>query len=137
MHVAAGDHQVADFTTSIMARTFGARIRQPALAAGPHALLEPVVRRCAACRRFPYDGSAVVWWDAGIPLPPLENKPNRAGEDPHGAPRSEVAARQQKSEFLKVDGRVVEVCGGGPCYARGYTGRAAWPQHPLGRMRAA
>ena len=121
MHVAAGDHQVADFTTSIMARTFGARIRQPALAAGRTAFSNPWfgLRRVPA---LPYDGSAVVWWDAGIPLPPLENKPNRAGEDPHGAPRSEVAARQQKSEFLKVDGRVVEVCGGGPCYARGYTG---------------
>jgi hypothetical protein len=47
--------------------------------------------------------------------------PNRAGEDPHGAPRSEVAARVQKSEFLKVDGKVVEVCGTAPCFARGFT----------------
>jgi hypothetical protein len=45
---------------------------------------------------FPYDGSAVVWWDAGTPASPLENVSNRAGEDPHGAPRSEVAARLQE-----------------------------------------
>ena len=28
----------------------------------------------------------------------------------------------QKSEFLKPNGRVVDVCGGAPCYARGWTG---------------
>ena len=48
MHVAFGDHQVADFTTSIMARTFGARIRQPALDPGRSPLLEPVVGAQAA-----------------------------------------------------------------------------------------
>jgi len=48
--------------------------------------------------------------------------PNRAGEDPHSAPRNEVAARLQKSEFLKVDGKVIDVCGTAPCFARGYTG---------------
>jgi hypothetical protein len=76
----------------------------------------------AGIASFPYDGSAVIWWDAGAPPSPLENVPNRAGQDPHSAPRNEVAARQQKSEFLKVDGKVVEVCGSGPCFARGYTG---------------
>jgi hypothetical protein len=121
MHVAAGDHQVADFTTSIMARTFGARIRQPALAPGRTLFSDPWYG-IPAIPSFPYDGSAVVWWDAGTPPPPLENVPNRAGEDPHGAPRSEVAARVQKSEFLRVDGKVVEVCGAAPCFARGYAG---------------
>lgn len=121
MHVAAGDHQVADFTTSIMARTFGARVRQPALAPGRTLFSDPWYG-IPAIPSFPYDGSAVVWWDAGTPPPPLENVPNRAGEDPHGAPRSEVAARVQKSEFLRVDGKVVEVCGAAPCFARGYAG---------------
>ncbi|MDQ5835157.1 MAG: hypothetical protein M3550_19240 [Actinomycetota bacterium] len=121
MHVAAGDHQVADFTTSIMARTFGARVRQPALAPGRTLFSDPWYG-IPAIPSFPYDGSAVVWWDAGTPPPPLENMPNRAGEDPHGAPRSEVAARVQKSEFLRVDGKVVEVCGAAPCFARGYAG---------------
>jgi hypothetical protein len=72
---------------------------------------------------FPYDGSAVVWWDAGTPASPLENVPNRAGEDPHGAPRSEVAARLQKSEFLRVDGKVIDVCGAAPCFRVGTWGR--------------
>jgi hypothetical protein len=121
MHVAFGDHQVADFTTSIMARTFGARIRQPALAPGRTPFSNPWYG-IPSISSFPYDGSAVVWWDAGTPASPLENVPNRAGEDPHSAPRNEVAARLQKSEFLKVGGKVIDVCGGGPCFARGYTG---------------
>jgi hypothetical protein len=28
----------------------------------------------------------------------------------------------QKSEFLKLGGGVVRVCGGGPCFANGYAG---------------
>jgi hypothetical protein len=121
MHVAFGDHQVADFTTSIMARTFGARIRQPALAPGRTPFSNPWYG-IPSISSFPYDGSAVVWWDAGTPASPLENVPNRAGEDPHSAPRNEVAARLQKSEFLEVDGKMIDVCGGGPCFARGYMG---------------
>jgi hypothetical protein len=41
--------------------------------------------------------------------------------DGHRIDRSE-RGRGQKSEFLKVGGGVVDVCGGGPCYANGYTG---------------
>jgi len=66
MHVAFGDHQVADFTTSIMARTFGARIRQPALAPGRTPFTNPWYG-IPAISSFPYDGSAVVWWGAGTP----------------------------------------------------------------------
>jgi hypothetical protein len=121
MHVAFGDHQVADVTTLVMARTIGARVRQPALAAGRSPFSNPWfgLRRIPS---YPYDGSALVWWDSGTPPPPLQNVPNRGGEDPHGDPRADPAARRQKSEFLKTDGRVVDVCGGGPCFANGYTG---------------
>ncbi|MEA2330681.1 MAG: hypothetical protein QOH58_819 [Thermoleophilaceae bacterium] len=132
MHVAFGDHQVADFTTSIMARTFGARIRQPALDSGRSPFANPFfgIGRIAS---FPFAGSAVVWWDTGTPRqvgaetlgtdpPPLTNVPNRAGDDPHSAPRSSVDARVQKSEFLKVGGSVIDVCAARPCYADGWTG---------------
>ena len=54
-----------------------------------------------AITAYPYDGSAIVYGDIGpvrpnpspppatigVPPPPLQNVPNRAGEDPHGAPR--------------------------------------------------
>ena len=128
MQVAFGDHQVADFTTSIMARTFGARIRQPALDPGRSPFSNPWWG--LKTLSLPSTGSGVVWWDTG-PIrtvgtevegtapPPLTNTPPREGEDPHGAPRSEVSARVQKSEFLKVGGRIVDVCGGKPCYAQG------------------
>jgi hypothetical protein len=121
MHVAFGDHQVADVTALIMARTIGARVRHPALAAGRSPFSNPWygLRRIPS---YPLDGSALVWWDSGTPPPPLINKPNREGKDPHSHPRNDPAARRQKSEFLKVGGGVVDVCGGGPCYANGYTG---------------
>lgn len=74
-----------------------------------------------------FGGSALVIWDSGTPTPPTENVPPRPeegyGEDPHSDPRNEPAAREQKSDFLKVDGGVTDVCGG-PCYAAGYTGTA-------------
>jgi hypothetical protein len=31
------------------------------------------------------------------------------------APRNSPLARTQKSEFLRTDGAVVDVCGGAPC----------------------
>jgi hypothetical protein len=121
MHVAFGDHQVADVTALVMARTIGARIRQPALAAGRSPFSNPWwgLRRVPS---YPFDGSAMVWWDSGTPPPPLVNQPNREGADPHSHPRNEVTARMQKSEFLKLGGAVVDVCGGGPCFANGYAG---------------
>ena len=48
MHVAFGDHQVADVTTSIMARTFGARGAPAGARRRALAPLEPVVRPRAA-----------------------------------------------------------------------------------------
>ena len=33
-----------------------------------------------------------------------------------------MKARRQKAAFMRPDGVVTEQCGGGPCYANGYTG---------------
>jgi len=85
---------------------------------------------------YPFDGSAIVYWDTGpvrpdpdnpgqtigVPPPPLENVPNRAGEDPHGAPRGAPEAVQLVSEFLQPGGAITDVCAGGPCHAGGWTG---------------
>jgi hypothetical protein len=113
MHVAFGDHQVSDTTAEIEARTIGARAYKPALAAGrsPWTRFQLI----PSIGKFPFSGSAIVMWDAGTPAPPITNTPNRGGDDPHSRPRSTVAARVQKSEFLKIAGRVVDVCGGKPC----------------------
>jgi hypothetical protein len=133
MHVALGDHQVANVAAEVEARTIGARLRVPAVDPGrsfdrvPFFGIPPI-------RRLPFDGSAFVLWDpgpvrpdgsgdiVGTPPPPPTNTPPRLGADPHSAPRSDPSARTQKSEFLKIGGRVVDVCGPHPCYAGGWTG---------------
>lgn len=155
LHVAFGDHQVADVTTEVEARTIGARVHRP--------LLEPGRERY---RDRPYPdrplgepfwgveslgvlgyraaGSGVVFWDTGpyrgaperiescsrrlgdrgTLAPPAGNVPPRLGCDPHEEPRNTPEARVQKSEFLRIGGRIVDVCGG-PCFARDYDGGLA------------
>jgi hypothetical protein len=116
LHEAFGDHQVANVTTEIEARTIGASIYQPALAPGRHSDVDPFFG-IPAIASFPFAGSALIVWDSGTPTPPVENVPNRAGSDPHGRPRAQVSARLQKSEFLKTGGAVFDVCSGAPCLA--------------------
>lgn len=116
MHVALGDHQVAQATAAIEARTMGARIHRPAVTEGrlpdvtPFWGLDPIPSD-------PYRGSALIIWDSGSPAPPIENVPPREGQDPHEHPRADAQARIQKSEFLRTDGAVVNVCGDAPCMA--------------------
>ena len=116
LHVAFGDHQVAPATAEIEARTIGAQIHWPAVADGRLPDVEPYwgIERI---ENYPHEGSAIIIWDSGAPAPPLDNQPPREGEDPHGDPRSDVEARVQKSEFLRDDGAVIDVCEGLPCRA--------------------
>ena len=58
----------------------------------------------------------------GIDPPPYENLPNRIGEDPHGAPRATPAEQQLVSDFFEGAIQESDNCGGGPCYAGGFTG---------------
>jgi hypothetical protein len=121
MHEAFGDHQVANVTTEVEARTIKAGVRWPALDPGRHSDVNPYFK-IPKFDTYPYAGSALVVWDSGSPTPPTTNTPPRAGADPHSHPRNTAAARLQKSEFLKLGGRIQNVCGAGPCYANGYTG---------------
>jgi hypothetical protein len=133
LDMAFGDHQVANITTEVMARTSGSRLRTPSLDPGrspdvqPHFGIAPI-------GSFPFAGSALIIADVG-PLrteggrtkgttpPPTENKPNRAGVDPHGPDQSEtIYGRQVISEFLRIGGRVINGCGSRPCYIDGYNG---------------
>jgi hypothetical protein len=132
LEMAFGDHQVTNWATEVEARTIGAHIRVPALDPGrspevtPYYGIPPITS-------FPYNGSALVVWDigpvrtangqtVGTAPPPTANVPDRDGQDPHEAPRSEPSNRVQKSDFLTVGGNVVDVCDGHPCYAWGWTG---------------
>ena len=127
LQVAWGDHQVADITAEDEARSIGARSEAPAVL--PARLCgdnNPGGSYCyapssplwgvPAITSLPYDGSAIVFFDAG-PVgadgfgtgpPPPADVPNFTGGDPHEAPRRTCAAQQQKADFLATGGVVTE-----------------------------
>jgi hypothetical protein len=126
LHMAVGDHQVANIATEVEARTIGARIRLPAVDPGRSTEVEPFYG-IKPIRRYPYGGSALVVWDIGplrgslgTPTPPITNTAPRLGVDPHGLTGRELSAQLQFSRF--IDGAFVDVCGARPCYAAGWTG---------------
>ncbi len=119
LHVAFGDHQVANVSAEVEARTIGARIHQPALAPGRHSDVHPYWG-IDPLPDGPWNGSGMIVWDSGTPTPPtveLPPEPPVYGNDPHETPRNQPAARCQKSKFLRADGAVVNVCGDAPCLA--------------------
>ena len=116
MHEAFGDHQVANVSTEIEARTIGASIHQPAIAPGRSYEVTPYVG-IPAIPSYPFNGSALVVWDSGAATPPTTNTAPNTGNDPHSDPRNSVAGRNQKSEFLRAGGDVIDVCSGAPCVA--------------------
>jgi hypothetical protein len=119
MHVAFGDHQVANVTADVEARTIGAATLPQPLKAGRSPDVTPLFG-IPRITKFPYDGSAIVYWDSGTPPPPTSNVPpddDPAHPDPPETPRNQKAAREQKSAFLRPDGKVIDVCGGKPCTA--------------------
>lgn len=133
LHVALGDYQVTHWSAEIMARTIGAAIHEPTVRLGRTTDSNPYFG-IPVIDQYPYNGHALMIWDSGNvdpdtssgnPLPPIINRgpDTSVGRDPHESPRSTVAARRQKSEFMKTDGVVIDVCGDGPCLSDDYTGR--------------
>ncbi|MFQ5667554.1 MAG: hypothetical protein ACE5I7_14175, partial [Candidatus Binatia bacterium] len=116
LHLAFGDHQVANVATEIEARTIGASIHQPAIAAGRNPDVTPYFG-IPAIPTDPFDGSALIVWDSGADPAPTTNLPPSTGADPHEDPRNSPLGRQQKSDFLQVGGAVVDACAGAPCVA--------------------
>jgi hypothetical protein len=137
MHEAFGDHQVTNWATEVMARTVGVSMRKPAVDPGRHPAGKHAYAGIPTIGQYPFRGSALVVGEIG-PLrscppegakcrgttpPPVENVPNRPGVDPHGPDFSEtVDGKRQIARFLRPAGRVVAVCGSGPCYLDGWTG---------------
>jgi hypothetical protein len=116
---AFGDHQVANVSTEVLARTIGAAVALPALADGRSNSVEPFwgIDELTA---FPSDGSVLSVWDYGTPAPPDVNLPPTEpefGEDPHGAGSSEPGVLTQALTFLTT-GRIVDVCDAAPCRGR-------------------
>jgi hypothetical protein len=115
---AFGDHQVANISTETEARTIGAFVRQPAIAAGRSNDVTPMWG-IPAVPSDPFGGSVLELWDFGTPAPPTESVPPRPplfGSDPHGAARNVAAVRDQVSQFLQVNGAFVDECGADPCH---------------------
>lgn len=120
MDVAFGDHQVANAAAEVEARTIGVATNPGFVRAGRHWARQPgwAIPRIS---RFPFAGSALVYWDSGSDTPPNDNVPPRAATrhgDPHEDPRATYLARVQKSAFLWPHGMLVDVCGGRACLAR-------------------
>jgi protocatechuate 3,4-dioxygenase beta subunit len=115
LHAAFGDHQVANVSTAIEARTIGAHAVRPALAPGRSAESD-VLWDIPDIPTYPFAGSAVAMWDSGADAPPLENQPPRTGDDPHDNNRRTPAAIEQIVAFF-ASGTVIDVCGGSPCVA--------------------
>ena len=67
LHPAFGDHQVANVTAEVEARTIGASVYQPALDPGRHweADGSNQIFGIPAIPAFPFSGSALVYWDGG------------------------------------------------------------------------
>ena len=89
------------------------------------------------CVSYPHTGNAIVPWDSGPRFndlgeerpngyspPPIDNTPPRPelgyGADPHGHPRNERSARDQKGAWLQTGGVLIDVCDGEPCTARDF-----------------
>jgi hypothetical protein len=135
INVAFGDHQVTIYQADVEARTVGARAHRPVLFDGRWPDTD-VLWRVPAIRDYPYTGSAIYYWDigpvrpdpldpgatVGVEPPPYENLPNRSGEDPHGAPRASPLEQQLVSNFFAGAILASDDCGGGPCFAGGFSG---------------
>lgn len=116
---AFGDHQVANISTDVLARTIGAHIHAPSLNAGRATATVPFWG-IAEIDGYPFTGSAYVMWDYGTPAPPSGPTPPFPpdyGSDPHGAGSSEPLVLVQALGFL-LDGYLTDVCAGSPCLGR-------------------
>jgi hypothetical protein len=130
MQVAYGDHQVTMYAAAVEARTIGAKYHAPGLDLPARSQDQNLFYRIQPISSYPFNGSGFVVWDDGPGLtedPPITNTaPPEGGpnqHDPHGDVRATVAARVQKSNFLRPNGvsRITDVCGGQPCHTDVYT----------------
>ena len=113
---AFGDHQVANVSTELLARTIGARVHRPVLGPGRSDDKAPAWDIDELSYDEPFDAALLVW-DYGNPPPPAVNVPPREpehGEDPHGAGTREPRLLAQAFGFLRT-GELEDVCGGAPC----------------------
>lgn len=142
LQLALGDHQVANITAEVEARTIGASVYTPALEPNRHWEQDPFmgIPEVAPTDQAPftgsglmvyYDGGPVTWTNPdnnrqGTATPPNENVPPREewgyGDDPHGYPRASLDGRNHAAEWL-LQGQAGR-CNDpdGYCFANNWTG---------------
>ena len=114
LHVALGDHQVTEISAFVAARAIGAAVHLP-LAEEGRVLSDVAYTFGLEPLTYPSDGSGIMLWDSGSPTIPFVGLPPRDGRDPHEDPRYDADVREQKSEFLRPDGQIIDVCGDIAC----------------------
>jgi hypothetical protein len=118
-----GDHQVANVSGEMLARTVGAQNHQPAfnpsfLGAAPRTNVPAVVQwGLSKLDQTKPTKAGVVLWDYGTPTPPTTDlAPNGPayGADPHGDGRGNASLLTQIVTFLTT-GVIPDMCGGQAC----------------------
>jgi len=118
-----GDHQVANVSAEMLARTIGARNHQPALNPSffgqtPRTNVPVVVQwGLSKLNQTKAAKAGLVLWDYGTPTPPTTDlAPNGSayGADPHGDGRGNASLLTQITTFLTT-GVIPDVCGGQAC----------------------
>ncbi len=139
--MAYGDHQVSNVTTEVEARTIGAPLRRPALDPGrpPSSYVNffPQLPTLGPLSGSAAHGNGFFVWDIGPKRPngsggylgtasaPITNTaPNDSyGVDPHDTViNTSPEIRHQIAAFISPQGKIINTCGGSPCYAAGWTG---------------
>ncbi len=143
MEMSYGDHQVANVTTEVQARTMGLKLRTPYLDTGRDVNGSVYGWGLSTLGALPLNENALIAWDigpyrdkdnpncdtstggtkCGVPSPPADNLPNRIGTDPHDLNiDSSAALRHQIAEYIKPGGTLINVCGAKACYGDTWTG---------------
>lgn len=116
LQMAYGDHQVANVSTEIEARTLHAGVHRPAFRRG-RAQGAPFQGLASLSNSQPAHTPAALymWDDVNVAPPPAGNVPPSVGPDPHDSvPRAVPTAQRQLATFLET-GKVPNVCGNSPC----------------------
>jgi hypothetical protein len=141
IEMAYGDHQVSNVSTEVEARTIGAPLRNPTLDPGrTPGYVNFFAQIPTLDLPADEDGNGMFVWDIGPkrddgvggvlgtdPAPITNTAPDDSfGVDPHDTViNTSPDIRHQIAEFLKPDGKIIDVCTtptAHPCYAAGWAG---------------
>jgi hypothetical protein len=137
LQIALGDHEVTNFAAEVQARTLGMKTNDPPIDPGrwPDMDIAWGIERIKDSE-YPFRGSNLIYFDGG-PMrpdpndpsktigttpPPFENVPNRAGQNPHGAPGGATKAVEMTSSFLQPNGYIEDICAPKSCYSDVWNG---------------